>query len=82
MNLVNQMVSFEDDRGVNPVFVDGRMVIEDGRITTLDEEHLVAGYQATGEAVVARSGFPDQVGSPTTWCLTVGLSADRPAGRR
>ncbi|SVB30192.1 uncharacterized protein METZ01_LOCUS183046, partial [marine metagenome] len=39
MNLVNQMVSFEDDRGVNPVFVDGRMVIEDGRITTLDEEH-------------------------------------------
>ncbi len=50
----------------NPVFVDGRMVIEDGGITTLDEEHLVAGYQATGEAVVARSGFPDQVESPTT----------------
>ena len=42
------------------------MVIEDGGITTLDEEPLVAGYQATGEAVVARSGFPDQVESPTT----------------
>ena len=42
------------------------MVIEDGGITTLDEEHLVAGYKATGEAVVARSGFPDQVESPTT----------------
>jgi len=29
LNLVNQMVSFEDDRGVNPVFVDGRMVREE-----------------------------------------------------
>ena len=42
------------------------MVIEDGGITTLDEEHLFAEYQAAGESVVARSGFPDQVESPTT----------------
>ena len=66
LNLVNQMVSFEDDRGVNPVFVDGWMALEDGRITAFDEEHLFAGCQAAGEAVVARSGFPDQVEYPKT----------------
>ena len=80
LNLLNQMVSFEDDRGVNPVFVDGWMALEDGRITAFDEEHFFPGCRA---GCGARSGIlgPCRV-SQDLGALAARLSADRPTGRR
>ena len=49
-NLVDQLARFEDNRCVSTVFVDGRMVLEDGRITAFDEENFVAGCRAGGGA--------------------------------
>ena len=49
-NLVDQLARFEDNRCVSTVFVDGRMVLEDGRITAFDEENFVAGCRASGGA--------------------------------
>jgi hypothetical protein len=46
------------------VFVDGRKVVEEGRVTALDEERFYAECQAAGEAVVARSGLPDRAKFP------------------
>lgn len=48
--LVDQLARFEDNRGVPTVFVDRRMVLEDGRITAFDEENFVAGCRASGGA--------------------------------
>ncbi len=78
-NLVNQLARFEDDRGVPTVFIYGRMVSEDGRITAFDEEHFFAGCQAgAGLWCTVRDIGPCRVSQDLAACL----SADRPAGRR
>jgi len=64
LNVMNQLVWSADGRGVHTVFVDGRRVVEAGRITALDEERFYAECQAAGEAVVARSGLPDRAKFP------------------
>ena len=64
LNVMNQLVWSADGRGVHTVFVDGRMVVEDGRITAFDEERFYQECQAAGEAVVARSGLPDRAKFP------------------
>jgi cytosine/adenosine deaminase-related metal-dependent hydrolase len=63
-NVMNQLVWSADGRGVYTVFVDGRMVVEEGRITAFDEERFYSECQAAGEAVVARSGLPDRAKFP------------------
>ena len=57
---MNQLVWSADGRGVHTVVVDGAIVVEDGRMTTIDEDALWAEAQALGEAVVTRSGLPDK----------------------
>jgi cytosine/adenosine deaminase-related metal-dependent hydrolase len=64
LNVVNQLVWSADGRGVHTVLVDGRVVVEDGRCTTLDEEKLWADAQAMGESITARSGLPDKAKWP------------------
>jgi cytosine/adenosine deaminase-related metal-dependent hydrolase len=64
LNVMNQLVWSADGRGVHMVFVDGRKVVEEGRVTALDEERFYAECQAAGEAVVARSGLPDRAKFP------------------
>ena len=44
--------------------VDGEVVVEDGRMTTVDEEALYAAAQEAGEAITARSGLPDKAKFP------------------
>jgi len=63
-NVMNQLVWSADGRGVHTVFVDGRRVVDDGRITAFDEERFYAQCQDAGEAVVARSGLPDRAKFP------------------
>ena len=61
---MNQLVWSADGRGVHTVFVDGRRVVEDGRIAAFDEERFYAECQVAGEAIVARSGLPDRAKFP------------------
>jgi 5-methylthioadenosine/S-adenosylhomocysteine deaminase len=64
LNVVNQLVWSADGRGVHTVLVDGRIVVEDFRCTTVDEDRLWADAQGRGEAITARSGLPDKAKWP------------------
>jgi cytosine/adenosine deaminase-related metal-dependent hydrolase len=64
LNVASQLVWSADGRGVHTVLVDGRVVVEDGHCTTIDEEKLWADAQAMGEAISARSGLPDKAKWP------------------
>jgi 5-methylthioadenosine/S-adenosylhomocysteine deaminase len=64
LNVANQLVWSADGRGVHTVFVDGRRVVDDYRLTTVDEHDLYRRAQAAGEAIVARSGLPDRAKWP------------------
>ena len=64
LNVVNQLVWSADGRGVHTVFVDGRKVVDAGRMTTIDEDRLYAEAQRAGEAIVVRSGLPDKAKWP------------------
>jgi len=65
LNVMNQLVWSADGRGVHTVLVDGRVVVEDGHSTLVDEERLFARAQEMGEAISARSGLPDKAKYPT-----------------
>ncbi|MGZ6986900.1 MAG: amidohydrolase family protein [Ilumatobacteraceae bacterium] len=64
LNVMNQLVWSADGRSVHTVFVDGRIVVEAGRMTTIDENALWAAAQAAGEAITIRSGLPDMAKFP------------------
>jgi cytosine/adenosine deaminase-related metal-dependent hydrolase len=64
LNVVNQLVWSADGRGVHTVLVDGQVVVEDGRCTTIDEDRLWADAQQMGEAITLRSGLPDKAKWP------------------
>ncbi|MEM8934824.1 MAG: amidohydrolase family protein [Pseudomonadota bacterium] len=64
LNVMNQLVWSADGRGVHTVLVDGRVVVENGRSTQVDEDRLWADAQAMGEAITARSGLPDKAKFP------------------
>ncbi|MEM8903209.1 MAG: amidohydrolase family protein [Actinomycetota bacterium] len=60
LNVMNQLVWSADGRGVHTVLVDGQVVVEDGHVTTIDEERMWVDAQAAGEAITMRSGLPDK----------------------
>jgi cytosine/adenosine deaminase-related metal-dependent hydrolase len=64
LNVVNQLVWSADGRGVHTVLVDGRVVVDDYRCTTIDEDALWARAQDAGESITARSGLPDKAKWP------------------
>lgn len=64
LNVMNQLVWSADGRGVHTVYVDGRKVVEAGRMTTIDEDRMWAACQAAGESITARSGLPDKAKYP------------------
>lgn len=64
-NVANQLVWSADGRGVHSVYVDGRLVVDDYRCTTVDEDALLARAQVAGEGIRARSGLPDRAKWPT-----------------
>jgi cytosine/adenosine deaminase-related metal-dependent hydrolase len=65
LNVINQLVWSADGRGVHSVWVDGHLVVDAGRMTTIDESALYAAAQAAGEAITIRSGLPDKAKFPT-----------------
>ena len=60
LNVMNQLVWSADGRGVHTVLVDGKIVVEAGRMLTVDEDKLWADAQQAGEAITVRSGLPDK----------------------
>ena len=64
LTVMNQLVWSADGRGVHTVLVGGRIVVEAGRMTTVDESELYAKAQISGEAITARSGLPDKAKYP------------------
>lgn len=64
LNVVNQLVWSADGRGVHTVVVDGRIVVEDGHMTMIDEASLWIEAQRRGEEIVHRSGLPDKAKYP------------------
>lgn len=65
LNVANQLVWSADGRGVHTVMVDGRVVVDDYRCTTVDQDRLWADAQAAGESITSRSGLPDKAKWPT-----------------
>jgi guanine deaminase len=53
---VNQVVHAEDGTGVRRVMVGGRVVVENGRVTTVDLSRLAARAQAAAERLATASG--------------------------
>ncbi|MBI4883630.1 MAG: amidohydrolase, partial [Actinobacteria bacterium] len=49
-----------DGRGVHTVLIDGKVVVENGHCTTIDEDKLWADAQQMGESITSRSGLPDK----------------------
>ena len=64
LNVMNQLVWSADGRGVHTVVCDGAVVVEDGRMTTVDEDALYAAAQSAGEDITTRSGLPDKAKYP------------------
>ena len=64
LNIANQLVWSADGRGVHTVIVDGNKVVENGQMTTIDEQALYAQSQLAGEAITTRSGLPDKAKWP------------------
>jgi cytosine/adenosine deaminase-related metal-dependent hydrolase len=57
-NPVNNLVYSADGRSVHTVIVDGRVVVEAGRATFVDEWELIQQVQAIGAAMLERTGTP------------------------
>jgi len=55
-NPVNNLVYNADGRSVHTVIVDGRVVVEAGRPTFVDEWELIRQVQAIGAAMLERTG--------------------------
>jgi len=59
--VVNQLVYGEDGRSLRMVMVDGRVVVKDGRVTTVDEDALAK------EARALAAGWLEAAGPAATW---------------
>jgi len=55
---VNNIVYSADGKSVKTVIVDGRVLMEDYKLTMLDEAKVYEGVQKAGEAVISRAGLP------------------------
>ncbi|MBI3949068.1 MAG: amidohydrolase [Acidobacteria bacterium] len=63
-NVANSLVYSADGKSVHTVLVDGKMVVENGRMTTVDEEEIYHMAQQAGEAIIARAGLPRKMRWP------------------
>jgi cytosine/adenosine deaminase-related metal-dependent hydrolase len=77
VNVANTLVYATDGRSVDTVLVDGRVVVEGGRLTTIDEPWLYREAERLAPAMIARSGLPLQRrwavhGERTRWATADG----------
>jgi cytosine/adenosine deaminase-related metal-dependent hydrolase len=77
VNVANTLVYATDGRSVDTVLVDGRVVVEGGRVVTIDDRELYREVERLAPGLVARSGLPLQrrwpvVGETTAWTGAAG----------
>ncbi|MBO0729622.1 MAG: amidohydrolase family protein, partial [Acidimicrobiaceae bacterium] len=65
LNVENQLVYAADGRSVHTVLVQGRKVVEDHRVLTVDTERLFARAERAARALIDRSGLPLKARWPT-----------------
>src|SRR5262245_24506930 len=58
LNPLNNLVYAATGASVRTVIIDGRVVLDDGRLTTLDERALYARVETLARAQVVRAGLP------------------------
>ncbi len=63
-NVANSLVYSADGKSVHSVLVDGRVVVEDGRMTLVDEWEVYRAAQKAGEAIISRTGLPHKIRWP------------------
>ena len=57
LNPVNNLVYSATGASVRPMLIDGRMVLDDGRLTTLDEPALYERAEVLARQQIARAGL-------------------------
>jgi cytosine/adenosine deaminase-related metal-dependent hydrolase len=62
-NPVNNLVYYADGRSVHTVIVDGRILVDNYRVTFVDEWELIRQAQQIGDSLVARMG----ISFPSRW---------------
>jgi 5-methylthioadenosine/S-adenosylhomocysteine deaminase len=72
VNVANTLVYAADGRAVDTVLVDGRVVVDGGRLVTIDERELYRRVERLAPGLIARSGLPLQrhwpvLGETTAW---------------
>lgn len=77
--IVNHLIYAASGADVAHVYVDGRQVVANGQVTTLDEREVVASAQEAMEAFVARSGIDREI-TPLRWLPRGGGQASRCGG--
>jgi cytosine/adenosine deaminase-related metal-dependent hydrolase len=65
IDVARQLVWSADGRGVHTVFVDGQKLVDNYRMTTIDELSLYEAAQAASDRIVARSGLMSHPVWPT-----------------
>jgi len=63
-NVANSLVYSADGKSVHTVLVDGKIVVENGRMTLVDEEEVYRKAQEAGEAIISRTGLPRKLKWP------------------
>ena len=58
LNPLNNLVYAATGASVRTVLIDGRIVLDEGRLTTLDEQALYARVEELARRQIARAGLP------------------------
>jgi cytosine/adenosine deaminase-related metal-dependent hydrolase len=61
---VANLVFAADGHSVQTVVIDGQVVLEDGRFTTIDEESVLRELEAAGRSILQRTGYAPVVAWP------------------
>jgi cytosine/adenosine deaminase-related metal-dependent hydrolase len=72
VNVANTLAYAADGRCVRTVLVDGKVVVEDGRVITFDEREVYREVERLAPQLIARSGLPlhrrwSVIGEMTAW---------------
>ena len=68
VNVANCLVYATDGRSVETVLVDGRIVVEHGRVTSFDEADVYHEVERRSPGVIERSGLPLERRWPVIAC--------------
>ncbi len=58
INVVNQVVYAGGMKNVDISIIDGEVIMEDGRLKTIDESEVFEKIQGISEAIIRKSGLP------------------------